>query len=432
MKLKMLTAAVALIALAFCLRFAVQGGDSRYAAYSQEWDGYSAFQAQARGLGYQPTILTSSSQLLQRLSGRGVLVIAGPTRGFTVGEIDAIASFVWNGGGLLVTDDFDAGTNLTRVFGLGFAAKPVVDPVRYVKNPNFATAVPVGSHPVLVGVSGLVLNHPSALELTEGLAGLSALRSVAILAVTSPYSWLDENQNERWEVGLEESGPLVIAVAFRYGAGRVVLVSNAAVFDNDMITLGDNLVFAGNVVLWLSDGDPTAPLLLDQTHRSAAAGTAALGSAFSTLSPQLNPASLSLVIVPSVALAMAVGREARERVKPRHSSLSRFTAEYVNLKAAEDYRGAVEFVYKAFKMRLARKLGLPADALWDSILPRLGEERPDLAWAEFQAFVSASERIIPSESLSDTHLHVPDKSYGGFIHVYDSIERWSKELMLHD
>jgi len=432
LKPRVLAAGVAVILLAFGLRLAFQGGDSRYAAYSQAWDGYSAFQAQARALGYQPALLTSSSQLLDRLSGRGVLVIAGPTRGFTVGEVDAVTSFVRNGGGLLVADDFDAGTNLTRVFGLGFAAKPVVDPVRYVKNPNFARAVPVSYHPLMLGVSELVLNHPSALQLTGGLAGSSALESATALAATGPYSWLDENQDEKWEVGLEQGGPLVIAAAFRYGAGRAVLVSNAAIFDNDMITLGDNLAFARNVVLWLSDGDSTAPVLFDQTHRSGAAGTAALGSVFSTFSPGLNPASMSLVIVPGAALATVVSREAKERIKPRRRSQSRFAAEYASLKAADDYRAAVELVFRAFKMRLARKLALPADAGWDSILPKLGGERPDLDWPEFQAFISAAERTVPSEGLSDMHLRVPDKRYGGFFRVYDSVERWSKELMLHD
>ncbi|MEV4114404.1 DUF6421 family protein [Nonomuraea sp. NPDC049695] len=198
-----------------------------------------------RHLGHVVAARTSGELTSEVLAEQDVLVIAHPsgerwerTTGqgspvFTAAELDAIQSFVARGGGLVVLAEEEQdkyGNNLRELlarFGVGVEHATVRDPKHAHR-----------------GVATWVLAEPAT---TSGL--LAGVRSACfyrtgVLTVTGDAEVLFASSSAADPAG----APLAVAV--RYGLGRVVAFADSDLFGDDSIEDYDHRRLWGNVVTW--------------------------------------------------------------------------------------------------------------------------------------------------------------------------------------
>lgn len=152
---------------------------------------------------------------------RDAIIVLFP-RGSQVREpltVSSVENFVRAGGRLAICDDFGDGEALLRHFGAERIPEPPPAPAQYGENPELPIARPWGSHPLGAGIRDVVLNHATALR--------SSL--VPVLVASLP-----------------------VALAGELGAGRFMLCSDPSIFINNMLAQPGNLVFAENLLDWLT------------------------------------------------------------------------------------------------------------------------------------------------------------------------------------
>ncbi|WP_354700736.1 hypothetical protein DSM112329_01022 [Paraconexibacter sp. AEG42_29] len=197
------------------------------------------------------------------LSTADVLVIAHPSEDrwertvpggspcFTAAEIDAVASHVQSGGGLVVlgeTEQDKYGTNLNELlarFGLGVAHDTVSDYTQHRKgNPHWIVAdLPRTARghdvDVLARVEGLCFYRAGTLDLDAAPAGTRVLATASQTA-SSP------------------GAPL--AAVTHHGAGRVAVLSDSDLFGDDCLgALGHRDLWL-NLVVWAAGPRLARPL----------------------------------------------------------------------------------------------------------------------------------------------------------------------------
>lgn len=350
--------------------------DQDYSIYNSEWNGCSLLKAITEGEGYQVRTVLSTIHFLSRLEGSAVLIVVGPTKAFTHSEADAVVEFVRNGGALLLADDKGHGNLLAQNLGFAFDGAPLLDVGSYTKNPNYPVVGLRETHSLSRGVNYIVLNHPTGLYIARLLEGMY---DAVVVAQTSSTSWLDENRNERWDVGEEMEGFIPVVIAFQLGLGRVVLVSDPTIFTNDMIQYGDNMIFATNVIRWLSRESTSFPVLFDVTHlQRLPEMPRLLAWSFSWVAPQLTilgPASI-------IALFSLISLLAT-----KFPPLGKREEGYIRSKSFFEHRMAVmnppwalNYLYKAFRRRLTKKLNLPQSADTTVVMAKVWETFPHRAY----------------------------------------------------
>ncbi len=230
-----------------------------FSVFNKKWDGCSDFAEFIKGKGWRlETIYSPLTLNLTNPHGK-LLIFLSPAEKLSDLEVDAVQEFVYNGGGLLLADDFREGNSLSRVFGVEFRRNLLLEPSLYSKQPVF----PLVNLTVKKGfkkVFTLVLNHPSALvfkgKLKNGkyyvkLNGTWLKVNLSIQAESSGSSWLDVNYNlERDED--EPRGPFPVVVFMSYGEGKAVIVSDPDIFINDMLFKGSNLAAANYMLNYLA------------------------------------------------------------------------------------------------------------------------------------------------------------------------------------
>ncbi len=347
-----------------------------YSIYNTEWNGCSLLKTIAEGEGYQVRTIISTMHFLSRLEGSAVLIIVGSTKAFTSSEVVAVMEFVRKGGALLLADDKGFSNVLASKLGFSFDGTPLLDVGSYTKNPNYPVVALKETHNLSRGVSYIVLNHPTGLHIGVPPEGMY---DAVVVAQSSSTSWLDKNRNERWDVGEEVEGFIPVVVAFQLELGRVILVSDPTMFTNDMIQYGDNMIFAANVIRWLSRESTSFPVLFDVTHlQMLQDAPGLLAWVFSWVVPQLTilgPASI-------VALFVLLSLLATKFPPPREREEG-----YVRPKSFFEHRMAVMtppwalyYLYKAFRRRLTKKLNLPPSADTPLIMAKVRETFPHHAY----------------------------------------------------
>ncbi|MEM0336016.1 MAG: DUF4350 domain-containing protein [Thermofilum sp.] len=257
--------------------------------------GWNGLQELARSRGALEAPLTELAALDPR---NYTLLIVGPSKSFTPGEVLAVRAFLAKGGRVVIADDFGTANELLEAIGapVRLTGGLLVDPLLNLGARELPLAYWSGRR--------LALNYATALNVT-GCAGCR------VLAASSFFSYLDLDGNGVHDEG-EPAGPLPTAVSLSFRGGELVVVSDSSIFINSMLGREGNALFLEHLLR------STAPAI-DNSHweeTPLVALKAALSSAHRALSsPELKyPLAAA---APLGVVAMRRQRELAERLK-RH------------------------------------------------------------------------------------------------------------------
>jgi hypothetical protein len=252
-----------------------------FSIYNEGWNGTSQFrQMITDNLNHDEVLsIETSTSVIYRFNGSGVLVILGPVRDFTFDAVLTIFDHIKAGGSVLIADDFGTANSsfywlnqlLTEwmpgslpegIDGfLSFTGGVLYDLDSYDISPrlpiirDFVPSVDGGA--LTQGVTELHLNWASTLSprCALGAAGIafSTVRSWCETNITDTNPYPDEDE---WAGRLPVAGAMQIdavpGAARAYG--RLVAISDPSIFTNDMLPKGSNRRFAENIINWLSAG----------------------------------------------------------------------------------------------------------------------------------------------------------------------------------
>ena len=179
--------------------------------------------------------------------GRGtvdVLVIPGSMVPYSQEEIAFIEKFVKDGGKLLVLLHIAPPlARLTEKFGIILSNAVISETKNLIngKSQDFF-AKDIASHELTKGISKIAL---------YGTWGIFAEGAGKVIASTSENAYADFNRNRRLDHG-EPKGKMGVVAVSSYGKGKVLVVADDAPLANAFLDVGDNRIFANNIVSWLT------------------------------------------------------------------------------------------------------------------------------------------------------------------------------------
>ena len=242
MSLKLLTIVSIIIALiaGISIVYAMPPSDD-FNPENTYWNGMSTAKTE---LNLQPLNIG-----VERLDpSSSTLLIIGPSKPITDGEVESIKSYVSRGGLLILADDFGTGNSLLERLDVKFRlhGSLLVDPLFKERGKALPKIVKLEKTPT--HVKELVLNYATIIE-------GSGFR---VLASSSSFSYLDLNLNFKHDAD-EPKGPFPVIVEASYGKGKIIVISDSSFLINSMVKLGDNLEFVRAIA-----GDRR--MLLDISH----------------------------------------------------------------------------------------------------------------------------------------------------------------------
>jgi len=183
------------------------------------WNGLSTFMQLAAGDGFDVSAVTGIDW--DTVTSDDTLVILYP-----LNELDSlnVKAFVRFGGKLILGDDFGnsakalTSLGIVREWGLGVGASEFYDDL-----PFAPIATPLLGHPLTIGVTNLVTNHPAVI--------------VNAGAATPIFGFSDGE---------------AVVVAGELGHGRYVVISDPSVLINGMLHHAGNFQFALNLLRYFS------------------------------------------------------------------------------------------------------------------------------------------------------------------------------------
>jgi len=186
-------------------------------------------------------------------SPKGSTLILIPYLQSSSTELEALNSFITQGGTLILADDYGYGNQVLEYLGLKarFSGQPLLDPLANYKNKWFPRISPLQSGSLTNNIESLVFNHATCLTDVE---------ATDVLAQSSSFSFLDLNGNQVWEED-EPTGPLPVISQHNLGSGQIILIADPSIFINSMETLESNYNFIQNIA-----AITTSNLLIDQSH----------------------------------------------------------------------------------------------------------------------------------------------------------------------
>ena len=237
---------------------AVAAGTSSaaYGSYNYDWDGTSEIRSIAADAGSDVEIVRDSAAYRQANAESATAFVLEPTEAYSDTEAAAVASFLDRGGTVVVAAEGDGEANrLLRALDVEsrFDGRPLRDEQRFYRSPALPIGAPVRESAATSNVSGVTLNHGTAVNASEG---------GTVLVNSSAFSYLDANANGE----LDPAEPIQerpIVVREDVSNGSVILVSDGSVFINDMVDRTDNRRLAANLL----GGSDT--LLVDHQRRPA-------------------------------------------------------------------------------------------------------------------------------------------------------------------
>jgi len=231
-----------------------------YSTLNTQWNGTSTLAEK----GFR-AVSADFTTTIASAGGAGVLLIIGPSRQFTRVEADFLADFVQKGGLLFLADNFGSGNSLLGLLGLPvrFDGKLLADALFYRNQPAFPVISDFSSSEFSTGVNELVLDYATVLDILDG-------SNIKVLARSSPFSFLDLNQNGHKDSG-EPSGPFPVLAELEIGRGAVVVFTSPASLANGLIHEANNVRVIENVMNTTIVGQASQPehrtmFLLDETH----------------------------------------------------------------------------------------------------------------------------------------------------------------------
>lgn len=204
---------------------------------------YSTFYDRLKKGGSLVTINTSPVESLA-LTGLDVYIVAGPMREFDDEEVKALTGFVEEGGSLLVLLHISSPVaRLTEAFGVIVSNYVVSEAENTLGESQNFLLKRFSKHPVTEGLKKVAV---------YGSWGLLAEGPASVVARTSDKAWADMDRDRLFDEGEPRSSFGIIA-ASKFGAGKVVVVSDDAVFANRFITEADNGRLLENIMKWFKD-----------------------------------------------------------------------------------------------------------------------------------------------------------------------------------
>ncbi len=221
----------ALVISLFCLAVSLLGtvaGARPFDVIGGDWEGCADFVRLARDDLGDERVKATQRLDLRALRPIDSVVVLHPEKTLDVGSF---ARFMKDGGRVILFDDYGTGDTLLEHFSLRRIAGPE-NPVRtLLDNPQLAIAEPDGAHPVVTGVTQVVLNHATGIRHND-LSSLLIVRTAGA-----------------------GGGTTNIAVAGMVGRGRFLAVGDPSIVMNRMLRYPGNRAFARGVLAYAADQD---------------------------------------------------------------------------------------------------------------------------------------------------------------------------------
>lgn len=382
-----------------------------FSIYNPAFNGCQQFRLEMNSKGYEVKPLLSSLSVLSRYPNSTCLIIGPSIPFYNPVEVSELANFVRNGGGLLIADDFGTGeTLLIQLFALLGIPAPIFNPhVLYEAtdaNLTTWTAAPlitnfIGGYNFTQGVSQVLLNFACA---------LSGVLPGNVAAISSPLSWVDMNDN----MAIDDPPdiylvPQTVMAAYDLkqmglGNGRIVVLSDPSIFNDDMINRVDNRILAISIVDWLAQGRVGSdyPVIVDETHLALPATSYA--RIFGYMMGYINWASSNWLLAPiyPVLLAVTIWRWLPREKKPEPLSPTEvfmrrgktfFSEKMMWYTQYQLYGNAVKLLYRRLKRELVRQLGLKEGFSVDSAISAAVAKNPSIKEKEVRKLFELCEEI---------------------------------------
>lgn len=274
---------------------ALLGPERQLSAYGDGPNDVSTARRTLEQAGFPVGNTLTSPHLLEGLQEpqRYLFVVVGVESEYTDAEVDAITSFVREGGNLILADDFGFGNDVATEFGLSYSKRVLRDD-EFRGNRSFVEVngtLPDGRN------ATLLTNVPTALNVAEA--------DGEILARTSAGAYIDINRN-----GMEDpndiSDSFPVAFRTRMGEGEALFLSDPGLLTNQALEAEgvDNRDFFR---LWSVELLPRGTVVFDESRHAAPLGMGApIGAASAVVSGTQDPFLGSIAFVAlggSLALA---------------------------------------------------------------------------------------------------------------------------------
>ena len=177
------------------------------------WNGLSRLSSELH-LQRLPNLI--DRDLLLRNPSNATLLILGPDWEFTESEAMLIREFLESGGVAILADDFEYGNSLLQLLHVDayFNNSLLVDPLFMEIRARLPRIRSFSNTLNSLGISGITLNYATIIEGCK-----------RPLALSSYYSFLDLNLDNKWDEG-EPKGPFTVACEVEMGRGRLFLISD--------------------------------------------------------------------------------------------------------------------------------------------------------------------------------------------------------------
>ena len=187
-----------------------------------------------------------SRQDLEEAASGGVVIVEGRGQALTADEASALLQDAKEGDLVIVYGPWNATEKILEYIGFkGEYLGRVLDPVENVGDPGVIVAsIPQDNY-------SIVLSRPYAVNLTPVRGGVAA----EPLAFSSPFSYIDENGDDRYDVG-EPIGESVVAYRVLVGRGEILVFCAEGFLTNS--------VFDYNIK-WLTSTYGNRTIFLDQS-----------------------------------------------------------------------------------------------------------------------------------------------------------------------
>ncbi len=184
-------------------------------------------------------------------ASEGVTLLLIPYLSFTSAELNQLNQFITQGGVLVLADDYGYGNQILEYLELKarFSGQVLLDPLFNYKSKWFPRISHLAPDSTTTNIDSLVLNHATCLVDVD---------TDEVIALSSPFSFLDLNGNEAWDTG-ELTGPLPVISQYNLADGQIILISDPSIFINSMGTIESNYGFIQNIA-------GTSKFFIDQSH----------------------------------------------------------------------------------------------------------------------------------------------------------------------
>ncbi|MDY6833569.1 MAG: DUF4350 domain-containing protein [Chloroflexota bacterium] len=181
------------------------------------------------------------------------VLIMIPYTPFADPELQALDNWLSAGGTLILMDDYGYGNQLLEYLDVSprFTNIPLLDPIINNINPSFPTISHFTSYNAPGDNGSIVLNHACSLD---------GVNDEYVIAESSRFSFLDQNNNSVWDEG-EPHGPFTVAGSMVYESGRLVLLSDPSILI--MLDIVDNKDFLETMII---PSDENYEIFIDESH----------------------------------------------------------------------------------------------------------------------------------------------------------------------